>query len=203
MDPHSSNISDARLKKCQEKKKQPRRCAAGVCTHTCSREVRWEERSIARAYLMESLKGQAGTDGLWTAGYWKWGSKASQSGESALTVRDHHHCSPHQTTLTAARPPASPPATVPPHQIHLQHGDSVMNLQFCTHMPYMVLLWDLLTPRWKHLQTSGPGRAINQHIKLILAFRRNATRRQRRPKEPKEGGNGGVRALFSAGYRVN
>lgn len=55
----------------------------GVCSLTCSREIRWEESSKAQAYLMWSLKGQAGTDGLWTAGYWKWGSKGSQSRESA------------------------------------------------------------------------------------------------------------------------
>lgn len=60
---------------------------------------------------MGSFKGQAGTDGLRTAGFWKWGSKESQSRESALTFWDHHHCSPHQTTLTAALPPAGPPAS--------------------------------------------------------------------------------------------
>lgn len=127
-----------------------------------------------------------------------------QFGTTIIAAHTRLHSPPLSRQPTSQ--PTSQHATVPPHQIHLQHGDSVMNLQFCTDMPYMVLLWDLLSPRWKHLQTSGPGRAINQHIRLILAFRRDATRRQGRPKEPNKEGNGGwgvARALFSAGYRVN
>ena len=139
--------------------------------------MRWEERSIAQAYLMESLRGQTGTDGLRTAGYWEWGSKGRETRERGSTVRDHHHCCPHQTTLTTTRPPACHhPARhqpIQPYSFAGQWFSAVMNLQFahiCT-VPDMALLWDLFNPLMETFTNKWPQRVINLRINLFLAFR--------------------------------
>lgn len=68
--PYLSNTVDGTLKK--------RPCAGAYAqTHTHTplpglfRCHELKEHSMAQAYLMESSRGQAGTDGLRTAGYWE------------------------------------------------------------------------------------------------------------------------------------
>lgn len=92
----------------------------------------------------ESLRGQAGTDGLRTAGYWEWRSREEKKGES-IDSQGPPSLLP-TPEYTYHHPPN--PHPVPPNSFAALWFSAVMNLQFahiCT-LPYMVLLWDLFNP---------------------------------------------------------
>lgn len=70
-----------------------------------------KQHSVTEAYLMESLGGQAGTDGLRTTGHWEEGSKGGEreGPPSLLPTPNIYH---------------QPPTSIPPN--HFQHSDSYL-----------------------------------------------------------------------------
>jgi len=76
-----------------------------------------KELSVAQAYLSGSLRGQAGTDGLRTVGYWEQGSKGRERREG-----EHRQS---ETTITVAHtrlhlPPAARPHLISPNSFSAQ-----------------------------------------------------------------------------------
>lgn len=74
-----------------------------------------------------------------------------------------------------------------------------MNLQFRARMPCMVRLWNLLSPRWKHLQTSGRAEpSINTlGSYLPLGVTPLAVSEDQRSQKREEMEGGGLYGLFS------